>query len=189
MKQRLKDYITQNFKTTPPEIEEVLEEFNEFTYNKKQVILNHGEVERKVHFINSGALRTYFIKDNHEEATRYIAFEGEFISCLSSFTQQVPSTEVLQAIEITKGLSIQRDPLLRLAEKIAFVKNIYTHRMEEAFSHNSFRIEALMTMTGKERYHYYLSKHGDIVNRLSNKILASYLGVTQESLSRIKADF
>ncbi len=182
----LKEYLFSEFPFDKENVENFVNAFEPFEAKKNQSLLGIGEVEYKIYFVASGAIRTFFIKDNSEEATRFIAFEGVFINCLSSFLKQEPSLEGLQALEPTRGLVLRREKLLSLLDRNNVAAQLYTKRIEIAFDNNTWRLETLMTKTAKDRYLYILENHPRMVQRLSNKILASYLGITQESLSRLK---
>ena len=185
-KQRLFSYLQRSFGYDDQLTESLANAFSEISIRKKEHLLLVGQVEEHVYFVGKGCIRTYFIKENGEEATRFVAFENTFINSLSSFFNRVPSQEAVQALEDTKGLRIHRDQLERLLKSNSLAQALYTKRIELAFDHNNWRLETLMTMPAKARYQYFLDNQPEVIQRLSNKVLASYLGITQESLSRIK---
>ena len=185
-KQNLFFYLERAFNYDNRLIESLVSAFSTFNAKKREHLLLVGQKEDYVSFVGKGCIRTYFIKENGEEATRYVAFENTFINSLSSFLNRTPSQEAVQALEDTEGLRIHRDRLEHLLNANPLAQALYTKRVEMAFDHNNWRLETLMTMPAKARYQYFLDNQPEVIQRLSNKVLASYLGITQESLSRIK---
>jgi CRP-like cAMP-binding protein len=161
--------------------------FQRVSVKKNFVLLNAGDVCRYAFFICKGCLRAFFVNENKEEKTRAIAFENRFISASASFITKAPSLEYLQALEHTELLRIRRDDLYDLIQTNEFFNKLYIHSLEQSQVFGSWRIEIMMNMTAKERYVELLARMPEIFLRLSNKQVASFLGITQESLSRLKA--
>jgi len=160
--------------------------FKRISVKKNCVLLNAGEVCRYAYFICQGCLRTYFVNERKEEKTRAIAFENRFISASASFITQAPSSECVQALERSELLRIRRDDLYRLIDTDPFFNKLYLHSLEQSLVFASWRIEIMINMTARERYEELLERMPQLFLRLSNKQAASFLGITQESLSRLK---
>lgn len=154
---------------------------------KGEILLSINQVCRNAYFIVEGAMRTFYIQENGNEATRLILFENETMAALSSFINQQPSEEALQALENCRLLRMSRQDFYELLQLIPKWETYFRMRLEAAQILNTWRMESFLSMDAKNRYMCLLQNKPEMVQRLPNHIIASYLGITQESLSRIKA--
>ncbi|PSL45648.1 CRP-like cAMP-binding protein [Chitinophaga niastensis] len=170
----------------PAEETLLLSKFKRVNVKKNCLLLTSGEVCQYAYFICNGCLRTYFIDGKGEEKTRYIAFENKFVSAFASFITQAPSAECVQALEDSELLRIRQADFYQLVDTNAIFSKLYRQSLEQAQVIATWRIETMISMTAKERYENLLERMPQVVLRLSNKHVASFLGITQESLSRLK---
>jgi CRP-like cAMP-binding protein len=153
---------------------------------KNEILLHASDTCRYVYFVNNGSVRAYFIDDEGQEATRYIAFENNFITTLNSFITQTPSNEFLEVTEAGEILAISYTDFRQLLSSIPLWKDLYIKQLERAYTTNVWRLESFLKMDAKQRFDYLFETNPKVIQRLSNKIVANYLGITQESLSRLK---
>jgi len=113
--------------------------------------------------------------------------ENQFISSIHSFIKQVPSSEFICAVEASELLAISYIDFRSALSRISLFKDFYIKMLEGTYLNNHWRIETFLRLDAKQRYEYILEHNKQLVQRLSNKNLSSFLGITQESLSRIKA--
>ena len=187
MTEQLKAYFANNFKTTTTDIEQVVSAFKEKTVKKTETLISKGDICRYAFFVCKGSVRAYFIDDDGQEATRYIALENQFITTIHSFISQTPTNEFIEATEQAELLQISYSDFKKIIEETTLGRDLYNKQLEVAYATNHWRLESFLKMSAKERYDFLLQTNPAIIQRLSNKIVASYLGITQESLSRIKA--
>ncbi len=187
MTEQLKTYFANNFQTTTAEIEQVVSAFKEKIVKKNETLILKGDTCRYTYFVCKGSVRAYFIDDEGQEATRYIAFENQFITTIHSFISQTPTNEFIEATEKAVLLEISYGDFKRITEETSLARDLYKRQLEVAYMTNHWRLESFLKMSAKQRYDFLLQTNPAIIQRLSNKIVASYLGITQESLSRIKA--
>lgn len=154
---------------------------------RKTLLLRAGETCRYNYFVNEGCLRFYTINDNAQEATRYFAFEGKFGTALSSLIEESPSFEFIEAIEHSEVLAIQRRDFYELVETVPAVNVVYRDILEMAYITSQRRIYNLQGESALERLKWLLEYQPQILARLSSKVVASYLGVTPYTLSRLKS--
>jgi CRP-like cAMP-binding protein len=107
-------------------------------------------------------------------------------TALSSFINQEPSFEFVDALEDSELLCISRTQFYQLVDEVPGWANYYRKLLESAYSYQNKRIEYLVTMTARQRYDDILKNHPEYIQRLPNHILASYLDMSQETLSRMK---
>ncbi len=168
------------------EIELICSYFKPMTALKEKILVSENEIASQMYFINEGCLRAYYIQENGNEATRYISFEGGFATSFSSFISQRPATDNLQAVKKSQLLRISRADFYHLADNNIYFQKIYRRALEIGMVHNIWRLETLLSMDAKSRYEDLIKAQSHIVQKLPNKIVASYLGISQETLSRLK---
>jgi CRP-like cAMP-binding protein len=186
MTEQLKTYLANNFQTTPTEVEKLVSVFKAKSVKKNENLISKGDICRYTYFVCKGSVRAYFINDDGQEATRYIALENQFITSLNSFISQSPTNEFIEATEQAELLQISYSDFKKIIEETTLARDLYNKRLEVAYVNNHWRWESFLKMSAKQRYDLLLQTNPAIIQRLSNKIVASYLGITQESLSRIK---
>jgi CRP-like cAMP-binding protein len=185
-KQSLSDYISNSVTMSQPDLETVLSLFKVQQTLKDEVLLAEGETSRRMYFVISGCLRIYFLQADGAEATRYLAFENNFATGLTAFISQQPSQENIQALEKTEVLYITRENFYMLLDKIPGWEKFFRSYLENAYVTNTKRLMSFITMDATTRYQSLIAESPLIVHRLSNKMIANYLGISQEALSRLK---
>lgn len=154
---------------------------------KNEFLLVEGENCTFNIFVNKGCLRFYSIVSDGRELTRYFAFEGKFGTALSSLIDQKPSIEFVQALEKSELLVISRQDFFHLVETVPQINYIYRDILEMAYITSQKRIFDLQGREAIQRLKWLMEYQPRILSRLSNKVVASYLGITPYTLSRLKA--
>ena len=177
----------QAYSSLSPEARTALEEcFREKVLNANECLLTEGTICRHLYFLEQGALRGCYTLDGRE-ITHWFAFENDFVTSFHSFITGEPAVEMIQAIEGSILWSISKEDLNRLfrqfreietAVRVAYEK--YYIRLEERFVNAQFK-------TASERYTELLEQNPHILNRVPLGQVASYLGITQETLSRVRS--
>lgn len=155
---------------------------------RNEYLLMHGDVCDFNIFVNNGCLRFYTMNDEAQEFTRYFAFEGKFGTALASFIEQKPSFEFVQAIEKSELLMISRQDFYQLVNAVPQMNLVYRNLLEMAYVTSQERIYGFQGQSALERLKWLMNYQPNILSRLSNKVIASYLGVTPYTLSRLKVE-
>jgi CRP-like cAMP-binding protein len=150
-------------------------------------LLHEGEVCKEFYYIHSGCIRTYFIDKNGHEKTRYIMPGCTIGTALTSFISQKPSIEFIEALDDTKLMAISHASFYRLNNEMPEWKSFYLKILEMAYSFQNKKLEALVTLSAKQRYQWILKENPALIQQVSNKVLASYLDIREETLSRLKS--
>jgi|SRR6476661_4657140 len=153
---------------------------------KKELLLRDGEVCRAAAYIETGALRYFYIVQG-EEHTGQFFFEGEWYADYDSFLDQQPSAQSIQALEPTRVWLLPRAELYRLYDERPVFERFGRLMAEQAYRGSRARAAALLNQTPAERYEQLLRQRPQVVQRVSQRLIATYLGVKPESLSRIRA--
>ena len=155
---------------------------------RKRTILNEGEISRYLFFVVAGSLKSFTIDPSANEHVMQFAFEGHWVSDLSSFITQSPGEIVIEAIEDSEVLLFPHHELDLLFDKIPALEKFFRQLYQRAYVALQKRVSMRESTTAKERYKELISKHPNIAKRVPLLSIASYLGITAESLSRIRGN-
>lgn len=169
------------------ELNKISDCFKPKSVKKNHILLHEGSICKEFYFIQTGCIRTFFIDKNGHEKTRYVMLDNHIGTALTSFISQKSSFEFLEALEDTELLTINHSDFYRLIKEMDSWKNFYQRILEMAYSFQNRKIEQLTTLTAKERYNHVLKENPVLIQRLSNRVLASYLDIREETLSRLKS--
>lgn len=160
--------------------------FKERTFRKHEFLLREGEVCKSNYFVVSGCLRMFSVNRDGLENTRHLAFEGKFGTSFTSLITGQPSIEYIQALENTTVLSISKEDFYYLVANEPAVNQVYLKILESAYITTQKRIYDFQGMDSMQRLKWLLDQQPNVFDRLSSKVIASYLGITPYTLSRIK---
>jgi CRP-like cAMP-binding protein len=165
----------------------VLSHFKEIKTKRNHLLLKEGEVCRTCYFINKGCVQAYYLDKNGDEATRHLFFESHWMTNVGSFSKQEPSKEFYKTTERSELLAIDRDSFFKLIGKVPQFMEAYRQILEASYSHSINRLNTFNAMDALERFKWVSKNQSHILTRLPSKIVASYIGVSPETLSRLKA--
>jgi CRP-like cAMP-binding protein len=187
MTDQLKTVLTLFAHFNENELDRIFSCFKLKSVRKNTQLLTEGSTCKEFYFIQKGSLRIFFMDKYGHEKTRYIMLDNYIGTALTSFIAQKPSVECIEALEDTEYLSISHADFYRLNTEIDNWRTFYQRILEMAYAFQNKKIEQLVTLTAKQRYEGVLTENPLYIQRLSNKILASYLDMREETLSRLKS--
>ncbi|WP_312176963.1 Crp/Fnr family transcriptional regulator [Chryseobacterium sp.] len=155
-------------------------------YEKGDKIVNEGSVCNKIFFLEKGLVKTLFTKDSREFIMRFFS-EGNVFSVLDSFIEQKPSHYEIVALENSKVSYILYDDLHALCSSYHQIETFYRKLLSMAVIEMMNRVGRSLEETGIVAYNKFIKNQGHLLQRISLADLASFLGITQVSLSRIRA--
>ncbi len=179
------EYFRQHIDISDHEIHALKELIPIRSFEKNATLLDFGEISTNFYFIIDGLIRMYYIVDGIEK-TAFFYSENNFVSAYESFTKQSPSKFSFQALEGTQVASISIEAaqkILKLHPKFDFIARI---AMEEELIICQDIISSFITLNAEQRYKKLVISKPDIIQRVPQYHLASYLGVSPETLSRIR---
>jgi CRP/FNR family transcriptional regulator, anaerobic regulatory protein len=159
----------------------------QFEFAKGEVILKQGQVCNYLYFVDKGLLRLYYIRDG-KEVTDYFATEQNIIGGIDSFFSRRSSEKVIEAIEQSNLFGISFNDLEKLYTKHHDLEKVGRLLSVGAFLSMQERIFAIQFHTAKQRYSDLIKNNPDILLRVPLGQIASYLGITQVTLSRIRSN-
>jgi CRP-like cAMP-binding protein len=156
------------------------------TFKEGELIATEGAYFKYTVAIRKGLIRTYVLRSNGDERTVRIAKEGAFTGCAECMLKRKPSCEYMQALENTQVILIDVEEFTKLSKKNIRLLRLWDDAIMDALYEAVHRIEFFVTLTPEERYTSMMEESPDLLHRVPQKYLASFLGVTTVSLSRIR---
>ncbi|MCM4157823.1 Crp/Fnr family transcriptional regulator [Gramella sp. AN32] len=187
MKHLLIDKISEHVKLNPEEKNFIKSFWKEKTIEQEDYLLTNGEISKTDNFIIKGTLKAFYInpKTGKEEIV-YFAIENWWATDIESFQKQKPSLFNIQALERTDLLQINYESFQKMLFEIPKLERFFRIILENYIGSLQKRMIGNHIMTAEERYKDFLESYPDISKRVPNYLIASYLGITPEFLSRIR---
>jgi CRP-like cAMP-binding protein len=159
--------------------------FKPAVLKKNEFFLKSGDFNNKIAFIKKGLVR-YFVLKEGEEATLEFTKEGEFIAEYQSFINRQESTQTIQAIEDCELLTVSYDGLQQIYNSTKSGNLLGRMVVEHRFNVMINQLLSIYRHSPEERYTYFLENYSDISQRIPQYLIASYVGIKPQSLSRIR---
>jgi CRP-like cAMP-binding protein len=153
---------------------------------KKETLLYAGDLSSHMRFISDGCLRSYYMDEDAKEHIIQFGIEDWWINDLYSYLTNTPSKQFVQAIENSVVLQIHKDKLNELYNSVPAVERFFRFKFERAYVSLQERTINAMSKTAEERYLHFRTKHRNIEQRVPQYMVASYLGITPEFLSKLR---
>ncbi|HKB43667.1 MAG TPA: Crp/Fnr family transcriptional regulator [Chitinophagaceae bacterium] len=179
-----------SYSTSPlseKEIESIESVFVHKKFRKRQYFLQEGEVCKHTAFIVKGAMRQYTVDDKGEEHIARLSIENWWASDRESLMKQIPSIYFIDAWEDTEALLVTKAAFIDLIDRIPTLAE-WMRNIDVNFAIASQRrLNAAISLSAEERYHDLEKNYPEFLQRFPQHIIASYLGVNRETLSRIRS--
>lgn len=188
MYQNLFDYISNYSKMsiTPEEEELIKSQFRPKKLRKKQFFLQEGDVSKYTGFITKGAMRQYYTDDSGYDHVTNLYIENYWATDRESFLNLTPSAYNIEALEDTDLLITTRADMLELIKKIPAIDMMIRVMDDRNAIASQKRISTMINSTAEERYEEFVKSHPQFIQRFPQHQIASFLGITKETLSRVR---
>lgn len=184
----LRDYIrTKNF-MSEEKIPAVLEKFVPVKVKKKQPLLREGDICNHLWFIAQGCVRMYKIDSKGNDHIIQFAFENYWVGDRESAITHAPSKYSIDAIEDSTVLQIKKEDLQEIYNSIPEFREMHLDLQQRNFYKVQDRIRISLSYSAEEKYEDLLEHQPQILTRVPLSMVASYLGISRETLSRIRAN-
>lgn len=178
--------VAEKVNLTAEEIEITKSLFIPKKLRKKQFILQQDEVCKNLIFVEKGVLRSYTIDEGGIEHTLQFALEGYWITDMYSFLSQEPASYNIDALEDSELLLISNKVLEQLYERVPKFERYFRIIGQNNILSLHRRLQGSLSYTAEEKYLQLLQNFPSIVSRVPQHMIASFLGITRETLSRIR---
>lgn len=186
MKADLRKHVSRIIDISESEWEYFRSLFSSKKLKKKQFLLRSGEVCSYEYYVTSGCLRTYNIDSNGFEHILMFSVEDWWAGDMHSFLTGEPAFFNIDALEDTEVLQIDLPGLERLYRKIPKFERYFRIIIQNSFISHQKRVVQNMSLTAEEKYRSFIAKYPKLEQRVAQKQIASYLGITPEFLSHIR---
>jgi CRP-like cAMP-binding protein len=172
-----------------PEIEDFLKDrITTWPVRKRKLILKEGALCEHLYFIIKGAVRGY-IREGQKDITTWITVENELVTSIFGLNERSPAIENIQALENCELLVMSFDSLQELYDRYP-QSNLVARKLLQKYYADAEKRAFIARLTKAEnKYRHFLLRHQTLSNRIPLKYIASYLGMTLETLSRIRKKF
>ena len=154
--------------------------------NQDDHFIKKGDIPKKLAFVISGLFRYYYVSDQGDQYTKAIILEKSFISSYSAMISSSPSHFNVQALEPAEILTIPYSKFKDLLKSDPFWTEFTLRFVEKGFIAKEKRERELLLLSAEQRYLNFLDENPNLGQRVKQHIIASYLGIKPESLSRIR---
>ena len=183
----LHHHIQSQVSMSEENFEKLLKIFVPTDYSKGQTIIKPNNSITHQYFVLSGCLRTYLIDAKGKEHTLQFAIENWWVSDYIAYYNSEPAIFHVECLEDSHLLKVNKSALTALFDEMPLVERFFRRQLENAFVAFQKRILTNLNNTAEERYRMFTERYPDIENRVKNYQIASYLGITPESLSRLRS--
>jgi CRP-like cAMP-binding protein len=185
--ERFSDFVRQYHPVPDEIILQFLSVFKPLTIKKGQVLVKQDEVCKHLYFVVKGSFRCFEIDENGREINHHFYFEDELASEFKSLESQEPSERNLVAMSPGKVMQANRKDYEPMLDNIPEFAQAAFRFFQELYFQEEERTNMLRKLTIEERYLHVLENHPHLLQRVSLTQLASWLGISRESLSRIRS--
>ncbi len=185
MEQQLIDYFNSITPLTKEEAGAIAETMNIQTFPKGHILLRQGEISYEAYFVLKGCVRQYYLAEGEDRTVNFFS-ENQWVISMTSFAGQQPSNHFMECCEETILVVGNREKEEYLYNNFPRLEGISRKVMERVFAEQQELMGAYFTDSPEQRYVKLRDSRPDLVQRLPQYLLASYIGIQPESLSRIR---
>lgn len=182
----ISDFLKSLVHFNADELDDILNHFKKISVSKNEVLVYHSEICNYLYYIETGMARSYYLNEAGKEITQWFFGSGKFMTSVDSFFQQNPSLYNLEILEDAVLHQISKSDIDYLFEKYPKMEKLGRLVTTEMLTRVVNKLNAVQFQTAKERYDYMLTEFPDIAHYVALGHIASYLGMSQETLSRIR---
>ncbi len=186
MYSRILSNITRHIQLSPEEQQLLTSALTMRKLRKRYFLVQAGDLCHHEYFVNAGCLRAFITDPRGDDHNLLFATEDWWISDMQSYLTGLPATMSIEALEDCEVLAIEKGDLNRLFEQIPALNTWFRILLQNAFVAQQQRIFASISYTAEERYAFFIQKYPQLEQRIPQHHVASYLGVSAETLSRIR---
>ena len=158
------------------------------SHPRKTILLKEGDVNNNACMVLSGLVRAYYLNEGKDITSRFMD-EGFIITSWISFYTRKPGNEFLETQEDTSLACVHYNDIQKLYDEFPEFNIIGRKQVEYSFYMSELRTRMLRKHTAEEKYRFFLENHPNLMQRVSLKHIATYLGMNEETLSRIRTKY
>jgi CRP-like cAMP-binding protein len=180
--------IAKHISLTPAEKQYFTSMLKSEELKKKALVLREGQLCNNIYYVSSGILRAYHLDKDAKEATIMFALSDWWITDMFCFINCQPAMLFIEAVENSSIVGLQKKDLDQLLIEVPKFERFFRIIMQNAYIREQLRVIQNLSLSAEERYHSFLTKYPQVVKQVTQKQIASYLGITPEFLSSLKVN-
>lgn len=153
---------------------------------KKTLLLAEGDACKQLSYVHSGALRSYCLDKDGKESTIMFAIADWWLTDMYCYLNEKPAMMFIETIEHSCVFQLSREKFDKLFAAVPKFEKFFRILMQNAYTREQLRIIENLTLTAEERYDRFINKYPQLLKQVTQKQIASYLGITPEFLSTIR---
>lgn len=167
-------------------MEKFLSAWKHWSVAKDHLLLKAHAISNYIYFIEKGVTRIFYRK-NEKEITEWIAMDEQFFLSITSFFQRTPSHLMIHTLEPSEIYGIHHDDFMKLADQHHDIEKLLRKMVTSSLILSQIRMDSIQFETAQQRYERLLKTSPQIIQRVPLSYIASFLGITLETLSRIRS--
>tara|TARA_R110002020_G_scaffold91560_2_gene222363 strand:+ start:107344 stop:107907 length:564 start_codon:yes stop_codon:yes gene_type:complete len=187
MQDRLRKHFEEIIRLSDGEFELVLSHFKPIKAKKHEFLIEEGKRVEFVYFVVSGLVKLTYTDDSGRESIVSFAMEDWWESDYQAFYSRHPASMSLQCLENTEVYCLSLENYRNLCKELHKMEHFFLEKANRGHIASQQRIISFLTLSAKERYGLLLKRYPSLLQRVSKTLLASYLGVSRETLSRLSS--
>lgn len=187
MRELLREHIVQRIGKDVAHLDDVLAAFSYTKVKRNHLLVQQGTVCKHVYFVARGCLQVFVHDNEMNETTRDIVTENNWCSELISFGNMQPATENIRTVEPSELFAIHRPSFQQMMATVPQFDTVYKQILEASYANSVYRLNTFVALTALERIKWLMEYRPALMTRVSSKLIASYLGISKETYSRLKA--
>ncbi|KRD07322.1 Crp/Fnr family transcriptional regulator [Flavobacterium sp. Root901] len=184
---KIREYLSRTVRLSEKELKIFENSLELRIVPKKTILLSAGEICSFEAYINKGCIREYFIDGEGMELTLQFATEDWWVSDITSFEDQIPSDMYIETLEDCELLVLTRQSKENLINEVPQLERMFRLMIQRHLSKLQKRLFKTVSSTAMDQYIEFVTRYPTISQRVSQQYIASYLGITPEFLSRLRA--
>lgn len=156
-------------------------------FKSKTILQEAGKISKQTYFVNSGILRSFSINDNIHEHVLHFACEDWWIGDMYSYISEKPGNLFIEVLEDAEVVIITKENQQQLYQKIPKLERFFRILAENSLVAHQERLMDNLSLTAEERFEKFCSKYPTLIQKVPQKHIASYIGVTPEFFSKMKS--
>ena len=186
MNANLANYIRRYIEISDQELDTFHSFLEPVEVKKKHFLLKEGQICKSRYFITSGCIRLFYIDSKGNEQIIHFGIDNWWITDYESLINDAPTKLYIQAVENTSLLALPNDKFEALCSELPQTERLFRKIMEKSFIAMQNRIAYIFSMKGEEQLDIFMSANPDFVQRVPQYMIASYLGMSPEFVSKIR---
>ena len=187
---KIEDYtvleIFKNVSFTKHELSIIKDRFEKITLKKGEILLDSKNTCKNQYFVYSGCLRSFFVNDDGKDFTTQFAIKDWWISDYISFFKNEKTVMSIECLQDAVVYRLSKEDFEFLCLNVPKIETYIRNKLQNAFASFQKRILEYLSLSAKDRYYNFINGYPEINSYIKNYHVASYLGITTESLSRIR---